>query len=384
MNREKNPALAGLILLVFALFSVVCLCTNTRIDPELRSSYDRPAETASSNENMSLLLQMLNADSGSAAPDQADGQDAPKKAGADHQYGWVLGVSAVLGFALFTALLGRKKLYAAPLAAAVNLLLGFVFARLVFWLANIDIYIGQLHDFASLFRVAEGGLAMSGALLGAGLGCLLTARILRDPDLSFAVLADAMAPGAALFLACERCHEWVLLKQNFGLDASSLNLFSVQGPYGPVIATGRIASLTALVLLAVLLTVRGRRPGNRALLFLFLYSAAQILLESLRQDHHMQWNFVHAQQVFAAVAAAAALIAVCPRRWVRSLLASLLAAGLATFLEFALDGRVRPPFEFMTANVKLSWYLLFILVIAGYLAYGLYLFRACRKEGCRR
>lgn len=380
MNREKTLALSGLILLVLALFSVICLCTNTRIDPELRSSYDRPAGSAGESGDMSLLLQMLNADSGSAAPDQAGGQDMPGKAGADNRYGWVLGASAVLGFALFAALLGRKKLYAAPLTAAISLLLGFVFARLVFWLANIDIYIGQLHDFASFFRVSEGGLAMSGALLGTGLGCLLTARILRDPDLSFAVLADAMAPGAALFLACERCHEWVLLEQNFGLDASSLNLFSVQGPYGPVIAAGRIASFTALILLAVLSAVRGRRPGNRALLFLFLYSAAQILLESLRQDHHMQWNFVHAQQVFAAVAAAAALIAVCPRKWIRSLLVSLLTAGLATFLEFALDGRIRPPFAFMTANVKLSWYLLFILVIAGYLTYGLYLFNACRKE----
>ena len=94
----------------------------------------------------------------------------------------------------------------------------------------------------------------------------------------------------------------------------------------------------------------------------------------------MQWNFVHAQQVFAAVAAAAALIAAYPRKWIRSLLVSLLTAGLVTFLEFALDGRVRPPFGFMTANVKLSWYLLFIVVIAGYLAWGLYLVHACRKE----
>ena len=380
MNREKKLALAGLILLVFALFSVICLCTNTRIDPELRTSYDKPAGSASDSGDMSLLLQMLNADSGSAVPDKADGQITPEKAGTANQYGWMLGASAALGFVLFTVLLGRKKLYAAPLAAAVSLLLGFVLARLVFWLGNIDIYIGQLHDFASLFRVSEGGLAMTGALSGAGLGCLLTARMLHDPDLSFAVLADAMVPGAALFLACERCHEWVLLEQNYGLDASSLNLFSVQGPYGPVIATGRIASFAALVLLPVLLAVRSRRPGKRALLFVFLYSAVQILLESLRQDHHMQWNFVHGQQVFAAVAAAAALIAVCPRRWIRSLLVSLLVAGLAAFLEFALDGRIRPPFAFMTANVKLSWYLLFILVIAGYLACGLHLFHACRKE----
>ncbi len=383
MNHERKVILLGVLLLAAALCSVICLCTNTRIDPELRSSYDRPAESASENADMNLLLQMLNGTGESSAEEAAEEQPAETETGLFRPYGWMLGVSALLGSALFTACLSRKKRYAAPFAAAACMLAGLVFSRLVFWLANIEVYLGQSADFPSILRVPEGGLSMSGALLGAGLGCLLAARLLRDPDLSFPVLADAAAPGLALFIACERCHEWVLLEQNYGRDVSFLNLFSVQGPYSPVLATGRISSLAALALLAVLLMARRRRPGERALLFLFLYGTAQILLESLRQDHHMQWNFVYAQQVFAAVAAAAALIAACPRRWVRSLAVSLLTAGCATFLEFALDGRIRPPFAFMAANVRLYWYLLFILVLAGYLVYGLRLFAARRKEsGC--
>ena len=187
-----------------------------------------------------------------------------------NDYGIMLAAAALLSTGLFIVLLPRGKRYAGPLTAALCALLGLMLARLVFWLSNAPLYLGQLGDVSSLVRVNEGGLSMTGALLGMGLGCFLSSRILRDPSLPFSVLADALAPAAALFIACERCHEWTLLQQNYGLDVSTLHFFSVQGAYSPVLNAGRIASLTALGILIVLLALKGRRRGDKALLFLFL------------------------------------------------------------------------------------------------------------------
>lgn len=296
-------------------------------------------------------------------------------------YGLMLAASALLSFALFTLLLPRDKRYAAPLAVGLSVLFGFVLARVAFWLCSSSLYVGQLHDFASIFRVREGGLAMTGALLGAGLGCFLSAKIIRDPQLPPSALFDALSPALALFIACERCHEWVLLQQNYGLDTPRLHFLSVQGIYSPVLNTSRLSSLLALAILLFLLIAKTKKPGEKGLLFMILYGVTQVFLESLRQDLHLLWNFVRAQQLFAFLAAfAAVMILAYPQgKALRALIISLLTAGCITFLEFALDGRVRPPFSFMTANVKLSWYIVFVLVLIGYLYYGLRLLKGFGK-----
>ena len=68
------------------------------------------------------------------------------------------------------------------------------------------------------------------------------------------------------------------------------------------------------------------------------------------------------------------------RKIIRTVIVSLAAAGVFVFLEFALDGRIRPPFAFMEQNVKLCWYIVFGIVLAAYLVYGLLLFRKYGKE----
>lgn len=299
------------------------------------------------------------------------------------EYGGMLGAALLLSGGLFAALLPRGRRWAFPLTLGLATVCGLVLSRLVFWLCNAELYLGQLKDFSSLFRIPDGGLSMTGALLGAGIGCALASRMMKGSGLTFPELADALAPAAALFIACERCHEWILLKQNYGLDLAAIPVITAEGPFGPVLNTARISSLTALAILAALLAVRRKRPGDRAMLFLLLYSGGQVLLESLRQDLHMQWNFVHAQQLFAFLTLTAAMIFLSAGRKgkIRSLIVSLLAAGAIVFLEFALDGRVRPPFAFMTGNVKLWWYIVFAAVLAAYLAYGLNLWKSWRKEG---
>ena len=292
-------------------------------------------------------------------------------------YGWVLAASVILAGGLTALRLPASKRYAAPLMTGLCVLLGLVMARLVFWLCSVSVFMGQRNDFASLLRVNEGGLSMTGALLGAGLGCLLTARIIRDPELRFPVLADALAPGAALFVACERCHEWPLLHQNYGYDMAEIPFLTVENHYSFVMDTARISSLAALAILAAVLFMRPKKPGDRALAFVFLYGLTQILLESLRQDQHMMWDFVRAQQLFAFLAAfgVVMVLGVRARRPWSAFLASLVTVGCIIALEFALEGRIHAPFAFMRENLKESWYIVFILVLAGYLAY------ACRLSG---
>ena len=298
-------------------------------------------------------------------------------------YGGAVAASALLAACLMAALTPKDRRYTVPLTAALSIALGLIGARLVFWLCSWTLYMDQLRDFSTLFRVRDGGLAMTGALLGVALGTWLAQKIIHDPRWSFAQAADTLAPAMALFIACERCHEWPLLKQNYGLDVAGIPFFTVQGDYSPVIDLARISSLIALMILAALLLVHVSRDGDRALLFLLLYGVTQTMLESLRQDRHLLWGFVHAQQLFAFLMAVAAVMVFSLRRGrpLKALGVSFITAGLVIFLEFALDGRVPVPFEFMKVHFKLSWYVLLFVVLAAYAAYGVRLMGSDRKEG---
>ena len=57
MNRKLT--VLGTVLLVLALFSVVLLCTNTRIDPQIRKFNEISRQPESENADMNLLLQIV-------------------------------------------------------------------------------------------------------------------------------------------------------------------------------------------------------------------------------------------------------------------------------------------------------------------------------------
>lgn len=54
----------GSVLLVIALVSVLFLCTDIRLKPEIRSSYEIGQTEHVENDDMALLLQMLNSGGG--------------------------------------------------------------------------------------------------------------------------------------------------------------------------------------------------------------------------------------------------------------------------------------------------------------------------------
>ena len=56
----------GTAILLLSLIPVVLFCTNTRIDPQVRATYE--VATEPQDEDMALLLQLLNGGAGEIAP----------------------------------------------------------------------------------------------------------------------------------------------------------------------------------------------------------------------------------------------------------------------------------------------------------------------------
>ena len=66
MKRERILLIVGTAVMLLSLIPVVLFCTNTRIDPQVRMTYEVASEPQ--DEDMALLLQMLNGGSGATAP----------------------------------------------------------------------------------------------------------------------------------------------------------------------------------------------------------------------------------------------------------------------------------------------------------------------------
>ena len=64
MNRKTLLFRTGIGLLLLSIFCIAFFCTNTRIDPQVRSNYE--IRTQPESDDMALLLQMLNEGQGAA------------------------------------------------------------------------------------------------------------------------------------------------------------------------------------------------------------------------------------------------------------------------------------------------------------------------------
>jgi len=103
-----------------------------------------------------------------------------------------------------------------------------------------------------------------------------------------------------------------------------------------------LEGLIALIILVLLLVSR-RSGGGKARMFLILYSATQIVCESLRRDQYLVWSFVRVSQLTAALVLAGLIAAALVRRhgpdrkdWVHIIL-FLLGIGIVIGMEFAKD-----------------------------------------------
>ncbi len=181
-----------------------------------------------------------------------------------------------------------------PIATVLSLF----FARAIHWYCHAEQYTG----FASAFtNFSLGSYCMPGVFLGVTLAVLLV-RLLRFSD-SAGRMFDALAPGAALGMALIRLSALFSNADRGKVMVSTPALqrlpiaAAVDNGSGAAeyhFATFFVQFLLLLVLAALLLgfTYRrgrvrmksGSRYGHTALLFLLLYGAMEIVLDSTRYD----------------------------------------------------------------------------------------------------
>ena len=280
---------------------------------------------------------------------------------------YAFGLYAALGMALglmVLALLMRREKWkagSAPLTGVLAVSLGFVVSRLFFGL--MDDALGRPLPLWAMLRFDTGGYSMVGAMLGACMGGILAARLQKQ---SAPRMLDLMAPALLLFAACERLGEGYI--DEFGVSRTLTDtllqgsFLTVDSGFGWRLATYLLESFAALILTLVVLRDLNprRRPGDTFILFLILYGACQILLESLRYDRHMTVKaFVKLEQIMAMMLLGAGVITLALRAWrarrglaVAALCALAVTTGLGVAIEFMID------------RTQISHYVLYLCFLA--------------------
>lgn len=277
-----------------------------------------------------------------------------------YPYGLAVALSAVVALLAAGVLARRACLRQGTLSylALLAVPLAVLLARALYCLICMD--------FGDFFRLTEGGFALYGAMLGVLLAAFLTARITGQ---TFARLADVLAAPAALMIGLCRLAEG-LVGQGYGryitdwfdpdygmslfhpADTSFFQRFpfAVRDMYDEYSwAIFVLEALFALAICLVLLRVRKREPGSKALLFVLLYAASQALCEGLREDAVLRWGFVRVNQILSAVAVAAVLLICCLRlpekrrhraRMARAWCGTLAGMLLVIAMEFAVEKKI--------------------------------------------
>ena len=235
-----------------------------------------------------------------------------------HLFGIYLAAGGALTL-LLMALTSRKLALprgSVALFGAVGLPLAFLCARLVYCLADIGYYTVTIAQPVRMLYFWDGGYSLFGACLGLALAALITARFTKG---SFGALADSLFSFLWAFVILERLGEahtllglgrevqteWMREMAFFAVEDSSGYLCHAVYRYEAVIALiGLIISL-ALVFGK---KTRAWPKGDLALIAISFYGCAQVVLESMRDDGHMVWGFIRANQLFAVFLPVAALV----------------------------------------------------------------------------
>ncbi len=245
-------------------------------------------------------------------------------------YGLVVGLGA-LAYLLAAGALGYAKRLSAGAVRLYGFLgipLGLVFARLGFCAVNFEYFTQTVSQPWLMLRFWDGGLSLLGTLCGLTLAALLTARLRK---IRFGTLLDVtVAPIGLLLFALRLAEAFTNGQLGVGrqVDAGELAalypILFLAEQMGTLtlfrLAVYRYEAVAALLLLFMSLSLfynrrqrRHARPGDVALIVYALFGAAQILLESLRDDGHMVIGFIRVQQVGYALLPLFALAVFCSR-----------------------------------------------------------------------
>ncbi len=256
-----------------------------------------------------------------------------------------LGMAAAVAVMAMLSWLKRCEKGTAPLLSLLSLVLGALFSRLGFCLLNQEL--GHMMPLRSWGMITGGGWSMVGVVGGTLLAAWAAALLTRQRK---GKLLDMAACALPVFLALERIGEDRIPDFDYSrvLESTFLNdTFLTFSDYdGYYLATCRLAALLMPVLFLILIwdMIRNKRDGDTCLLFLLLFGAVTVLLESLRYDRFLSISFVGLEQILAAVMMFIAVAVLAKRGWkgfrglaLASLISVFAAVGIAVGLEFALD-----------------------------------------------
>ena len=223
----------------------------------------------------------------------------------------ILTAAAVVALLFFLSFyLGRGGNAVAAFAAVpISIALSLVLARFVHWYSRTDSYDGFL---TAMTDYSSGGFALLGVFAGCLLGACLTRILFLHRNLpkmldcmSVAACAGLTLGRLAGFFSSTDRGQVVQSVKSLPWVYPVINAVSGQTEYR--LATFLLQAMAALVLFAVLTILSGnrkRRDGDLTLMFLMLYGASQVVLDSTRYDSlfFRSNGFVSIVQVFGAVA----------------------------------------------------------------------------------
>lgn len=244
-------------------------------------------------------------------------------------------------------------------AVPLSIVLGLVAARFFHWYCRADSYDSFL---SAMTDYTSGGYA----LMGVFLGCFLAAAVLRLLCLhrSLPRMLDCMAISGCAGIAVGRLASFFNSSDRGQIIASLKSLpfvypvtNAVSGALEYRLATFVLQSMVALLLFGSLglFYIRGNRKGDlkdgdTCLIFLMIYGASQVVLDSTRYDSlfFRSNGFVSVVQVLGALGLALAIILFSRRvvkawglRFWQFLLWILIAAGIGCggFMEYYVQRR---------------------------------------------
>ena len=332
------------LLILTALLAIACivalpfLCTHSDILPEVSTAYydykaKEEALTATGPE--AELMRML---TGLSADTKLEPVRTPM---AFSRFGLILAGGVVMALTGLRYASGKQPELRLSLmwTTVLSVPFGLIGARLVYALVNVTFYLNTISSPAAMLKSWEGGLSLSGALAFAALAGVIGARLGKA---SIGRVLDAIAM-PLLLLAIYADMAAGSINMVFGPEVSGIgSLLSIDINGAERLDTSVvILSALLVVLFAVYMSLRGKitPSGFRFALTAFLYGSVMILMESLREDGHMVWGFVHAEMAFDLCFALPALLylAKTKKRILLALLATAVLAGAVVALEFALD-----------------------------------------------
>lgn len=230
----------------------------------------------------------------------------------------------------------------APLFAVLAIPLGLLCSRLLFCL--LDFRFLGMFSLRAAAMFWGGGFSMVGALLGAALAAVLTARIQRVRP---GTLLNILAASVFFFICCERIAEQFteLLGRSRPLTTDWLaNSFLAEfDGYDGLLRTYVLEAVTAAALaiyMAARVTHRGTVRGC-LIAGMLLLGCTQVFWESLRFDRHIRYSFISLQQILYALMFAVPLVycaAKCGKKQViTALIVCAALVGAVVGLEFAID-----------------------------------------------